>query len=58
MVSTPGAGLIRGRMSKQKPNTEKAAACQKAGQIAYKKGNLPGAIESFTQVRPNLFTLY
>lgn len=54
MVSTPGAGLIRGRTSKQRPNMEKAAACQKTGQIAYKKGDLPGAIESFTQVRSTL----
>lgn len=51
MTSRPDSRIGRGPISKKKINAEQVAAHQKAGQIAYKKGNLQGAIESFTQVR-------
>jgi F-box/TPR repeat protein Pof3 len=46
---------MRGPMSKKKVNTEEVARLQRAGQNAYKAGNLQAAIESFTQVRSSLF---
>ncbi|KAJ5338993.1 Tetratricopeptide-like helical [Penicillium brevicompactum] len=49
MASRQDPRLVRGPVSRKKVNTEQAAAYQKAGQVAYKKGNLQGAIESFTQ---------
>ncbi|CAG7917332.1 unnamed protein product [Penicillium olsonii] len=49
MTSRPDSRIGRGPISKKKINAEQVAAHQKAGQIAYKKGNLQGAIESFTQ---------
>jgi F-box/TPR repeat protein Pof3 len=47
---------MRGPMFKKKVNKEQVATLQRAGQNAYKAGNLQAAIESFTQVRPGLFT--
>lgn len=47
--------MVRGVISKKKPDIEQAAALQRAGQNAYKVGDLQGAIESFTQVCPTLF---
>lgn len=56
MASKPESRIVRGATSKKKVNAEQAAVHQKAGQVAYKKGNLQGAIDSFTQVRFGLFT--
>lgn len=55
MASRSGTRIVRGVASKKKADVEKAAALQQAGQNAYKVGDLQGAIESFTQVRPTLF---
>ncbi|CAG8309366.1 unnamed protein product [Penicillium salamii] len=49
MASKPESRIVRGATSKKKVNAEQAAVYQKAGQVAYKKGNLQGAIDSFTQ---------
>jgi hypothetical protein len=51
MASRPGTRVIRGVTPKKKADMEQAAALQRAGQNAYKVGNLQGAIDSFTQVR-------
>ena len=56
MASRPTSRIICGPTSKKKVNTDQVAAFQRAGQNAYKVGNLQAAIESFTQVRPSLFT--
>lgn len=55
MASRPSTRIVRGVTSKKKVDIEQAAALQRAGQNAYKVGDLQGAIESFTQVRPILF---
>ncbi|KAJ5804358.1 uncharacterized protein N7518_000661 [Penicillium psychrosexuale] len=49
MASRSGTRMVRGVISKKKPDIEQAAALQRAGQNAYKVGDLQGAIESFTQ---------
>ena len=51
MASRSGTRMVRGIISKKKPDIEQAAALQRAGQNAYKVGDFQGAIESFTQVR-------
>lgn len=50
MASRLDMRIVRGSASKKKANTEQAAALQRAGQNAYKVGDLQGAIQSFTQV--------
>lgn len=54
MASRPDMRVVRGVTSKKKTDIEQAATLQRAGQNAYKVGDLQGAIESFTQVRPIL----
>ncbi|KAJ6140176.1 Tetratricopeptide-like helical [Penicillium samsonianum] len=49
MASRSGTRIVRGVTSKKKADIDKAAALQRAGQNAYKFGDLQGAIESFTQ---------
>ncbi|KAJ5606868.1 Tetratricopeptide-like helical [Penicillium hordei] len=49
MASRPGTRIVRGVTSKKKVDIEQAATLQRAGQNAYKVGDLQGAIESFTQ---------
>lgn len=41
----------------QRIDQEKVASLQRAGQKAFKAGDFQSALESFTQVRPSLFTL-
>lgn len=52
MASKPDTRIIRALATRKKPNLEEAATHQRAGQNAYKEGDLQGAIRSFTQVRP------
>lgn len=52
MASRPDMRVVRGVTSKKKADIEQAATLQRTGQNAYKVGDLQGAIESFTQVRP------
>ncbi|KXG51865.1 Tetratricopeptide-like helical [Penicillium griseofulvum] len=49
MASRPGTHLARGVTSKKKVDLDKAAIFQRAGQNAYKVGDLEGAMRSFTQ---------
>ncbi|CAI7633396.1 unnamed protein product [Penicillium crustosum] len=49
MASRPDMRVVRGVTSKKKTDIEQAATLQRAGQNAYKVGDLQGAIESFTQ---------
>ncbi|KAJ5528575.1 Tetratricopeptide-like helical [Penicillium freii] len=49
MASRPGTRIVRGVTSKKKADIEQAATLQRAGQNAYKVGDLQGAIQSFTQ---------
>lgn len=55
MASRPDMRVVRAVTSKKKVDIEQAATLQRTGQNAYKDGDLQGAIESFTQVRPILF---
>jgi hypothetical protein len=52
---TLGTRTGRGPESKS-IDQEKLASLQRAGQKAFKAGDFQRALESFTQVRPSLFT--
>ncbi|KAJ5496289.1 Tetratricopeptide-like helical [Penicillium fimorum] len=49
MASRPGSRAVRGVTSKKKLDIDQAAIFQRAGQNAYRVGDLQGALRSFTQ---------
>ncbi|OQE35259.1 hypothetical protein PENCOP_c014G07469 [Penicillium coprophilum] len=49
MASRPGRHTVREVTSKKKAEIDEAATLQRAGQNAYKVGDLQGALQSFTQ---------